>query len=271
MNPSAIEQLHYWIRERERIREQKEAGKPRPWTSDPVLQQFKFCNVRREDDRVTRWFAENWRSGTYWMEPNFVPAIIMGRVINWPDTLAEIGFPFEWDKELVYQTLERRKARGDKVYTGAYMVSQYGSKSPKNILVTDNADRYFTKPPKVRESLKDTFEELTQYEGVGSFMAGQVLADLKQTSLLRAAPDWWTWACLGPGSSRGLNRIYDRNLNFQPSQEQGLEEMREVAATIEWMEICLQDLQNCLCEFDKYMRTKLGQGVPRSRYDGFGP
>ena len=29
-----------------------------------------------------------------------------------------------------------------------------------------------------------------------------------------------------------------------------------------------QDLQNCLCEFDKYERTRLGEGRPRSRYQG---
>lgn len=271
MNPDALKELHYWIMERENIRILREGGAPKPWTNDPILQQFKFCNVRREDDRVTRWFASNWRAQKYWGEENFVPAIILGRTINWPDTLAEIGFPFEWDKGLVYDVLERRKARGDKVYTGAYMVSQYGSKSPKNILVTDNADEYFRHRPQIKKTLRATFDELTAYDGVGSFMAGQVLADLKQTSILSTAEDWWTWACLGPGSSRGLNRIYDRSLNFQPSQDQGLEEMLEIAATIDNPKLCLQDLQNCLCEFDKYMRTKLGQGVPRSRYDGFGP
>jgi hypothetical protein len=30
----------------------------------------------------------------------------------------------------------------------------------------------------------------------------------------------------------------------------------------------LQDVQNCLCEFDKYERVKYGQGKPRSSYPG---
>jgi hypothetical protein len=29
-----------------------------------------------------------------------------------------------------------------------------------------------------------------------------------------------------------------------------------------------QDLQNCLCEFDKYERVRLGEGRPRSNYPG---
>jgi len=269
LNNNAVEDLRYWMSERERIRVQKEAGEPKPWTHDPILQQFKFCNVSREHDRVTRWFALNWRQPKYWQEKNFVPAIILGRTINWPDTLEELGFPILWSKERVFECLESRKARGVKVYTGAYMVSQYGSRSPKNILVTDNANEYFTRPPHIHYTLEDTFNTLVEYNGVGSFMAGQVLADLKRTSILRDAPDWYTWASLGPGSSRGLNRLYDRPINFQPSQEDGLEEMRELASQLK-TNLCLQDIQNCLCEFDKYMRTKLGQGVPRGRYDGWG-
>jgi hypothetical protein len=29
-----------------------------------------------------------------------------------------------------------------------------------------------------------------------------------------------------------------------------------------------QDVQNCLCEFDKYERVRLGEGKPRSTYPG---
>ena len=29
-----------------------------------------------------------------------------------------------------------------------------------------------------------------------------------------------------------------------------------------------QDLQNCLCEFDKYERVRLGEGRPKSTYPG---
>ena len=31
-----------------------------------------------------------------------------------------------------------------------------------------------------------------------------------------------------------------------------------------------QDVENCLCEFDKYERTRLGEGRPRSLYAGMG-
>jgi hypothetical protein len=31
--------------------------------------------------------------------------------------------------------------------------------------------------------------------------------------------------------------------------------------------MCMQDWQNVMCEFDKYMRVKLGQGRPRAGYN----
>jgi hypothetical protein len=266
--------MRHWMTERENIRIKKESGKPKPWTADPILQQFRFCNVRRENDKVTRWFALNWRAPNYWREPNFVPAIMLGRTINWPATLEDIGFLHKWDKEYLFSVLEKRKADGKKIYTGAYMVTQYGSRDPKNVLVTNNADEYFRDPPKIQDTLEDTWEVLQTYPGMGPFMAAQVIADLKQTNILRDAPDWWDWASLGPGSTRGLNRLHDRSLNYNLPQEQGLEEMRELRSALDLRladSLCLQDIQNCLCETDKYLRVYQGQGLPRSRYNGWGP
>jgi hypothetical protein len=63
------EEFMKFIVEREAVRAAREYGKPWPWTADPILQQYKFCNVQREDDRVTRWVATNWRKD-YATDPN---------------------------------------------------------------------------------------------------------------------------------------------------------------------------------------------------------
>jgi hypothetical protein len=272
MNTDLLKYYNHWVAERDKIRALREGGAPKPWTNDPILQQFKFCNVRREDDRVTRWFANNWRHARYWGEPLFIPNIMLGRTINWPNTLEHLGFFQTWKQDWLYSVLEGRKATGKKIYTGAYMVTQYGSRDPKNLLVTRNAGEYFRDPPKRQDTLQDMWKVLQTYPGMGPFMAAQVVADLKQTIILKGAPDWWDWASLGPGSTRGLNRLFDRSLNYGLNQAQGLEEMKELRSKAQYpYDLCLQDVQNTLCEFDKYMRVYMGQGLPRSRYDGFGP
>jgi hypothetical protein len=273
MNPSVLENLRYWLQEREGIRKLKEEGAPKPWTQDKILQAYRFCNVRREDDTVTRWLAANWRSKAYWDEPNFAAASIFARTINWPPTLEAIGFPHTWNREEMCAKLDEYQMKNGKTYTAAYFITAGPTGVRKNVWVTGNADSYFWSPPKIDPtSIQRSWENILagHYPCVGPFIAGQVIADLKYTSHLDKAADWWDWAALGPGSMRGLNRLYERNLKTQIKQEQGLEEMREVAANMrEWGWLLhLQDVQNCLCELDKYERVLFGEGKPKSGYPG---
>ena len=76
--------LIYWINRREAIRELKESGAPKPWSQDPVFQVTYFCNVRREDDRVTKWIADRWRKGD---NPNLEAAMVLARMFNLPSHL----------------------------------------------------------------------------------------------------------------------------------------------------------------------------------------
>ena len=79
-----LEDLVYWIKERQAIHERRKAGQPPPWTKDEILRTYRFCNVRREDDRVTRWIHENW------LRPNEARALVLfGRYAG---SLKEQGF-----------------------------------------------------------------------------------------------------------------------------------------------------------------------------------
>ena len=52
-----INEVVYWINEREAMRICKEAGFPYPYSTDPVMAHTRFTNVRREDDKVTKYLA----------------------------------------------------------------------------------------------------------------------------------------------------------------------------------------------------------------------
>ena len=60
MNHLALENLIYWINERNRIYLAKEQGFPKPWSTNYVMQRTYFCNIHREKDRVTRWIRHNY-------------------------------------------------------------------------------------------------------------------------------------------------------------------------------------------------------------------
>lgn len=269
--PSPLQRLAYWIREREYIRQAKEAGKPGPWTNDKILATFRFCNVHREDDRVTVWIRRNWRM-PHADDPMLWHAMLIARYLNWPPTLAEMGWPEPWQERWIpaVSALKRRRDRGDKVFTGAYIVSTNGV--PMNKL--DYVMKLFSlsaRTPFTAKTLAAAYEQLTAINGVGSFMAAQIIADVKQEGQLKEANDWWDWCAPGPGSTRGLNRLVGAKLN-QPWQHKKfiatLYELRKQLTKLnkKCNDLCLQDLQNCLCEFDKYERVRLGQGRPRALY-----
>jgi hypothetical protein len=289
------EALFNFIQERYAIHTRRERGLPKPWTQDPILQNYRFCNVYRELDTVTQWIAERWRTPNT-SDPDVWFAMAVARFVNWPDTLEEIGYPVPWEgarrirpflhtmSEHFCETLEARKKRGEKVFTGAYMISAsseysrvYGSSKAGYI-----ADFVLTPLWKNREYIREAtgslahfYSRLIGFNGVGSFMAGQIVCDTKYTRLLEAAPDWWQWACPGPGSQRGLNRVMSRPVNQNWSGGEWFVELCKLKAEIGPMvlnagmpSIHAQDLQNCLCEFDKYERVRLGEGKPRSKYPG---
>jgi len=281
---SAFERFWYWIKERHSIALKKEAGEPKPWTEDPILQSYRFCSVYRENDRVTRWIADNWRS-PHAREPDLWFAMSVARYVNWPGTLAEIGFPIPWNPRRFKLTLARRTREGQKVFTGAYVVHSRG-RQPKAVYLADHVlsplwkDRAKIRPKK-GDTLAAFYSRLRKYNGMGSFMAAQVVADIKYAGVLLAAEDWYSFAAPGPGSRRGLNRLLKKPLDYHLSDEAWLAYINGLRAQVmrkirglgpvedELMpDMHAQDVQNVLCELDKYERVRLKQGRPRAKYNG---
>lgn len=271
-----LDRFAYWINERSRIQILRRRTLTPPWTQDPILQRFKFCNVHREHDRVTTWVRKNWRD-THYDDPMAWFSMGVARLINWPDSLAELGYPVPWDPEHVRAVLQRRKASGAQVFTGAYMITNAGMKASKVDTVVhllSNLHR-LQEPPVLGDTLQAAHAKLRAADcaGMGSFIAAQVVADAKHMLLLRTAPDWWDWAAPGPGSARGLQRLTGQPVNPRHADAfvaTLIELRRRVGQYLQphVERLCLQDIQNCLCEFDKYERTLWGEGTPRSRYPG---
>ena len=60
LNPDVLGIWKHWIIERNRIYIRKEIDKqPFPWTNDSILREFRFTNVKRWQDRESRWLIDN--------------------------------------------------------------------------------------------------------------------------------------------------------------------------------------------------------------------
>lgn len=269
MNKTA--DLAYWINEREAIRLRREAGTPAPWSNDPHMATVRYCNIRREDDKVTKWLAANWR-------PKYheVWQILLARLINNVPTLREISVGHmvgmgELDK--IRDILKYARENGP-IFGNAYTVSTNGRSMDKVDYIID----YVVRPAQKQAfqahawwdgTLSRAAQILCELNGVSTFMAGQIIADLKNTQghPLQQAPDWPTWVAPGPGSLRGLEAYFGAPVTparFTQALRQCYAEVEPLLADYA-RDLHMQDFQNCLCEFSKYMRVKSG-GHARNRY-----
>lgn len=280
MNPwldREMEQLRFWITEREAVRQAKESGAPKPWTENPWLRDFRWCNVRRMDDRVSRWLFDRWypRHATPVSAAQNLTDALFARLINWPDALEEI----QGDEGALRSVLQDRAKRGQKVFTGAYVIPGVAGKN-KVDSVCDHIDAIRQSAASVLQpTMRDTWAALVKFDGMGSFLAGQVVADLAHLPAGNAWPDRHTWAPLGPGSARGINRLRGlpkeksvRQAEFEQLLPALITDLRPHIEAI-WVDRDLQamDIQNCLCEFDKFRRLQGQEGKVRARYEGKPP
>jgi hypothetical protein len=285
-----MEGLLYFVWEREAIRMARENGHKSPWTNDPVLGKYKFTNIHRIDDRVSKWFVTN-LIDPYEGRDDLWFTLLIARLINWPPTLHALldayvipCHPTEFDPELFVQVVESCKKTQEKVYSGAYMVyptkmDPGGNKSQAiathiigaAIEKWEDIQYEITRTDRLT-SIAEFVTVMSRCFGISTFMAGQVAADLTYASKgqLCDACDIFTWAPVGPGSSRGLNYLLERAPTAGWGQEQFNTELTKIHDAIyEELGICtltLHDVQNIMCEYSKYCRTVLGDGKPKTTY-----
>lgn len=265
-----------FVIERERIRVRKEQGKPRPWTKDEILNSNHFCNVRRADDRVTKWigeWADDMENLTLHARRWFPFAV--ARWFNEPDVLTDLrpAVYAGWNAHNAKKILKKRHDAGAQIFRGSYIITgAFSNKGqPKYESVVDKVlTPLWKNPPLIfHDNIEASWLSLMKYTGFGSFMAGQVVADWQTFGIIKGL-DVNTFAPLGPGSARGLNWIFQPH--YKLSQEDAVKLMihvrehllkrdKELAKTLS-----LHDVQNCLCEFSKYVR-----GYSKTKYVPYEP
>lgn len=271
----------YWATERDAIRRRRESGETGPWTDDPIFRNHRFCNVSREDDRVTRWIAEHLRE-PFSDHPELPVILTLARFVNLPETLADMIPCFaeeQVDLPGCDEIIRARMARKLPAYRGAYMIrAEHVKERP---WYSEPKSYYICRivAGGVREALpalrgggctrEAWTTSLAALYGFGTFMAGQVVADLAYTRWLENAPDHMTWAPKGPGAVRGMNRALGRPIQTPMGQEEYLNWGKAQLGLlprelVEDRRLTLHDVaSNVNCETDKYLRIKNGEGSTR--------
>ena len=212
--------------------------------------------------------------------------MVFARFINRPETIRHIGYMHEHSPRQLQDVLNFLGSQGAKVWGGAYVITTHGQKMSKvdylcNQVLYDVWNlrlESLLASPLYTPTCSSMAQMLQNVDGIGSFLAAQVVADLKNTPghVLYTAEDRDTFVAPGPGSLRGLDwflakpdRIIPRStpatfpVDFNYARDYVDSHWPDEVPRVD-----NQDLQNCLCEFDKYCRVATATGRSKRKYDG---
>ena len=238
---------------------------------DPILSNYRFCNVNREHDTVTRWIAKHVRPVlSYENLSTAVSHLYVCRIFNEPAILNKImpltHFPS------ARKRLHAMKTEGHKLLRGAYMCVSHGAENRGKSTIDyfmDHAEQLARLPFSDCNTLHQVAKKMKHVKGIGDFIANQVCTDLRyQSPWAKEWLDWTTFVLAGPGTKRGLNRYYghedDRTQLFPGYRGDCQEALRQIrydlrqefSAKINDYFTDINNLSNCFCEFDKYERAR---------------
>lgn len=266
-----------WVVERHAIYKRKNLGVKPPWTMDPILAKYHFCNVYRDLDAVTDWLRSNWYYPNEMRgDLRLTTAVIIARHFNHPPFLNYLGYP---DLDIVNFLLPKRvgewvKAGKKLMNFQAYTRIQHADEGDR-VVALIKATRLMWPNIAVglNTSLQLSWKQFQLLPGVGKFMAYEIVCDLKLTQLLRDAPDRMTWANIGPGSRRGLRQVFYVEENFSDALGVRMIEhlMKLINNYVNYNGLAMptlemRDVEHSLCEYDKYIRFWETPGKPHRLY-----
>lgn len=280
-----VRRFFRYMNERQRIYMKRELGDPWPWTKDKILQEWKFCNVFRQDDRVTKELTKRKKAlvGSIRYPGDLLGHIAIFRMYNWPETYDIIHDAFSrgmFCRGKANKELDKAKARGEKIFTGAYMVTGSGSEGrSKHELANESLEQIWKKRHALADdiiknnTLRNATLLMTQFPMISHFGGYEIACDLRHTKVLGHAKDIHMWANAGPGALRGLSRIITGGLGLALKPDEANKWMRELQAQSPlylekffFDQLEMRDIEHTLCEFDKYERIRNDEGRPRSKY-----
>lgn len=302
LNERNLLYLYNFIKRRYVIHLRKDVlKKDPPWTTDPVLRDFRFTNIRREHDKESKWVIEHITNNPELSYEDKLLNVILFRLYNKHETAELISMPFkfsqtpDWNPEWYRSLFEAALVEDPKrvFFTAAFHT--VGMKNTlKRVTGEDYAPMRILKFIKIliNEGLVDdikacvnqqeVYQTLTDYNGIGRFLAYQFYVDMTYIAEFPFSENEFTVA--GPGCVMGLNYLFENrdgmtyeeclfwlrdNLDRLFIEELGKDwDAKRVFWDLPEEDKCfnVMSLENCFCELSKYIRAIEGTGRPRKRY-----
>ncbi|MDZ8070426.1 MAG: putative DNA base hypermodification protein [Nostoc sp. DedQUE08] len=253
-----------------------------PWTSDPIINTYKFCNAYRASDRVSQYLIKNiiYDNSRSQNEEEVLFRILLFKIFNKIETwnylenaLGSYITLSSFNFNLYSQILKEAMNSGYAIYTSAYMSCAskefgYDKKHQNHLALIDKMvfqDCAVTRIIKSK-SLKEVFHIIQEYPLLGKFMAYQLAIDINYSEIINFDENSFTIA--GPGAERGIGKCFVNIGNktnadiihwMVENQEQEFQRLDLNFQTLWGRPLQAIDCQNLFCETDKYCRQAFPQ------------
>jgi hypothetical protein len=267
----------YWrfAAERQAIFYRRLQGRSDCWTSDPILQNYRFTNAYRAADRVSQYLIREVQYGSgRSQDPQeiFFRTIlfkIFNKIETW-DALERAVGPITWEDvslKKISNTLDRSISHGTRIYSSAYIMPSppFGhARKHTNHLALLGQMMHDRLPDRIAQvnSLRGVYEILTRYPGLGPFLAFQYSIDLNYSSMLMF--DESEFVIAGPGALDGISKCFS-DFGDHPAeyvihwaadhQEAEFNRLELNFETLFGRRLQPIDCQNLFCEISKYARV----------------
>jgi thymidylate kinase len=267
----------YWrfAAERQEIFFRRWKGQPPPWTSDPILSEFKFTNAYRASDRVSQFLIRKViYEGDQSEEEVFFRTILFklfNRVETW--RLLERAFGAVSYKEFSFKAydgvLSNAINSGETIYSAAYIMPS-GSKafgttrkhrSHLKLLQQMMEDEVALRIAETN-GMVEAFTLLRSYPMIGDFLAYQYVTDLNYSTLTTFSE--MQFVIPGPGAKGGISKCFETLGGLTEADlirvvtERQEAEFERLGIDFKFLwgrPLQLIDCQNLFCEVDKYSRV----------------
>ena len=268
----------YFANERQNIFIKKLNGDTSPWTNDPILKTYKFCNSYRVNDRVSQYLLKNViYNGKTYKDEDMLFRIILFKLFNKESTWELLLKEFKditlstFDMKEYSKVLTNAINNNIKIYNDAYISCAtkafgYDRKHDNHLALLNKMfiiDKVQDKILKCT-NMEQAFKIIKSYPLIGNFMAYQLITDINYSNIVDWKEDEFTVA--GPGSLRGIKKCFIDKGNLSNEdiirymynhQEEEFKRLNLDFKTIGNRKLQLIDIQNIFCELDKYCREKV--------------
>lgn len=285
-----LEMFWYWIAERHNIWRNRFVHKKKaPWTKDPILRDFNFCNVYRELDRNSIWITENVLTKDFKDEKDKLFALLITRSFNNPLTFERCGIPSYYGfNPKVWKLKVQKKMieKGDNPFTQAYLINSASFPGvPKyEAYCLHVCKEIHEKVPEILKIAKkgkspeELIKKLMEIHGVAGFIAYEFYCDM----------DGWEgfmkwdlndYVNTGPGCRVGIRLIFPEKSWNNKDTTKAMEHLRDNQEKYlkkfglklkpldnKYGRLTLREIEHSLCELQKYFKMKHGVGKPRRKF-----